>query len=81
MMLTLIETSEREPMPHITRQEAARLLEEFRALYQTLALEERGQVKSHFAELGQSQARQTQLRVSASSCGVSTGCSDHNRIC
>ena len=51
MMLTLIETSEREPMPHITREEAARLLEEFRTLYQSLTLEERGQVKSHFTEL------------------------------
>jgi len=66
MMLTLIETSEREPIPHITREEAAQLLEEFRALYQTLSLEERGQVKSHLAELGQSRARQTQYRVSAS---------------
>jgi len=56
MMLTLIETSEREPMPHITREEAARLLEEFRALYQTLTLEERGQVKTHFAELARVQS-------------------------
>jgi len=56
MMLTLIETSEREPIPHITREEAARMLEEFRALYQTLTLEDRGQVKSHFAELARVQA-------------------------
>jgi len=51
MMLTLEETADREAMPNMTREEAARLLEEFRDLYQTLSLEERGHVKSHFAEL------------------------------
>ena len=55
-MLTLTENTERKPMPYCTHEKAARLLEELRALYQTLSFEERGQVKSHFTELARVQS-------------------------
>jgi len=55
MMPTLTETSDQNVMPYRSRAEAARLLEEFREVYQSLAPEGRSLIRMRLAKMARVQ--------------------------